>query len=62
MKTFVNDISEIDYLIRQLTKIASRLRSGQIIDAWRECNGLISYAEKSKAELLKNVAEKVSDA
>jgi hypothetical protein len=53
MKNLLNDVNELDYLIRQLQKMASRLRSGEIVDAWRECNGLIAYVNKEKQDLIK---------
>ena len=58
MKNLLNDVNELDYLIRQLQKMASRLRSGEVIDAWRELNGLISYVNKAKQDLIKEVENK----
>ena len=34
-------VDTLDNLIRQLQKMDSKLRSGQIIDAWRELNRII---------------------
>lgn len=59
MKSLLNDVNELDYLIRQLQKLASRIRSGEIVDAWRECNGLIAYVNKAKQDLIKD-AEKTN--
>ena len=58
MKNLLNNVNELDYLIRQLQKLASRIRSGEIIDAWRELNGLISYVNKAKQDLIKEVENK----
>jgi hypothetical protein len=58
MKSLLNNVNELDYLIRQLQKLASRIRSGEIIDAWRELNGLISYVNKAKQDLIKEVENK----
>jgi len=54
MRSLLNDVNELDYLIRQLSKLASRIRSGENVDAWRECNGLIAYVTKTKQDLIKN--------
>ena len=58
MKSLLNEVNELDYLIRQLQKLASRIRSGEIVDAWRECNGLIAYVNKAKQDLIKEVENK----
>lgn len=57
MKNLLHEVNELDYLIRQLQKLASRIRSGENVDGWRECNGLIAYVTKSKENLIKD-AEK----
>lgn len=54
MKSLLDDVNELDYLIRQLNKLASRIRSGENVDAWRECNGLISYVTRVKQDLIKD--------
>ena len=61
MKSLLNNVNELDYLIRQLQKLASRIRSGEIIDAWRELNGLIGYVNKAKQDLIKEVENKYSE-
>jgi len=58
MKSLLDDVNELDFLIRQLSKLASRIRSGEIVDAWRECNGLISYVNRVKQDLIKNSEKK----
>jgi hypothetical protein len=55
MKNLLQNVNELDYLIRQLQKLASRIRSGENVDGWRECNGLISYVMKAKEDLIKSV-------
>jgi len=54
MKTLLDDVNALDYLIRQLSKLSSRIRSGEDVDAFRECNGLIAYVTKAKQDLIKN--------
>jgi len=56
--SLLEDINELDYLIRQLSKLASRIRSGENVDAWRECNGLMAYVSRAKEELIKNTEKK----
>ena len=52
MKSLLEQVSEIDVLIRQLEKMESKMRSGAIIDAWRECNRIISVLNKAKRDIL----------
>ena len=52
MKSLLHDVNELDYFIRQLQKLACRIRSGENVDAWRECNGLIAYVTKAKQDLI----------
>lgn len=54
MKSLLDDVNELDFLIRQLSKLASRIRSGENVDGWRECNGLISHIVKAKQDLIKS--------
>ena len=54
MRNLLQNVNELDYLIRQLQKLASRIRSGENVDGWRECNGLISYVMKVKEDLIKS--------
>jgi len=58
MKNLLDDVNELDTLIRQLQKLASRIRSGEIVDAWRECNGLIAHVTKAKQDLIRNSEKK----
>jgi hypothetical protein len=53
MKSLLQNLKEVDYLISQLQKLASRIRAGENVDAWRECNGLIAFADRRKQELIK---------
>jgi hypothetical protein len=52
MKSLLQNVNELDYMIRQLQKLSSRIRSGENVDAWRECNSLIAYVSKNKEELI----------
>ena len=58
MKNLLQNVNEIDDLLCQLRKLASRIRSGENVDAWRECNGLIDYVNKTKQDLIKDVEQK----
>ena len=53
MKTLLEKIEPVDYLIRQLHKIDSKLLAGQIIMAWREIRSLTAMYEDHRKELLK---------
>ena len=46
-----NDVEFLDYVIRQLKKIDSRIFSGQIILAFRETRRLISFLENQKQSI-----------
>jgi len=52
MKSLLESVTEIDEMVRQLHKMESRLRSGQIIDAWRECCRLMAYLEQCKKQII----------
>ena len=55
MKSLLEKVEGLDTVIRDLTKLRSRLRSGQVIDAWRELNRIIAYVEKEKEDVIKAV-------
>jgi len=55
MKSLLEQTDELDKLIRLLRKMLSKMRSGQWIDAWRDCNTIISLLEKSKRDIIKGV-------
>jgi len=57
MKSLLENVNELDEVIRQLHKMESRLRSGQIIDAHRECCRLIACFESCKKNLIKSEIE-----
>ena len=57
MKNLLENVNELDHLIRQLQKLASRIRSGENVDGWRECNGLIAHVTKAKQDLIKEQTE-----
>ena len=58
MKSLLDDVNELDFLIRQLNKLSSRIRSGECVDGYRECNGLIAYVTKAKQDLIKSSVNK----
>jgi hypothetical protein len=58
MKSLLEQVGEIDSLIHQLEKMESKLRSGAIIDAWRECNRLVAALNKAKQDLLADSEKK----
>lgn len=54
MKNLLDNVNEIDELIRQHQKMESKMRAGQWIDAWRDCNRIIAFLNKSKQDLIKS--------
>lgn len=54
MKSLLEKINEVDELIRVMQKMESKMRSGQFIDAWRECNRIIASLERAKQDIIKN--------
>ena len=53
MKTLLEQVNELDELLTKMHKMESRMRSGQWIDAWRECCRIISILQRNKQELIK---------
>jgi hypothetical protein len=54
MTNLLNDVNAIDELIHRLQKMESKLRSGQIIDAWRDCCGVLAMLTKHKQKLIED--------
>ena len=57
MKSLMNDIAELETLIRELHKIDSKLLAGQIIPAWRDNRRIIALLEKNRNSLLSSINE-----
>ena len=53
MKSLLEQINGLDSLHRQLQKMESKMRSGQFIDAWKDCTRLISIMERAKADIIR---------
>jgi len=53
MRSPLEQVNELDDLIRQLHKMESKMRVGQWIDAWREVNRIISYLARKKEDVMK---------
>jgi len=56
MNSLLNDINDLDEIIRQMQKMESKMRSGQFIDAWRDCNRIISSLMRNRQDIIKNRA------
>ena len=54
MANLLRDVEELDYLIRQLQKIESKLIVGHFIPAYRGICQLLDYSTKAKQDLIKN--------
>ena len=58
MKSLLEQVNELDVLIRQMHKMISKMNAGQFIDAYREANRITAALEKSKQDLIKNEGDK----
>jgi len=54
MKTLFEKIDDLDVLLRDLNKMKGRIYAGQIIEAWRDVNKIISYIELNKRILIES--------
>jgi len=52
MQSLLEQVEGLDFLIRQLRKIVSKLEMGQEVPAFRECNRMLAALERNKRELL----------
>lgn len=52
MTNLLEDLTEIEYLIRQLYKIDSKLESGQFIGAYRDNRRVIARLESRRKYIL----------
>lgn len=57
MNSFLRDVDEIDNVLRQLHKMESKMRSGQWIDAWRDCGRIIAAFENKKRSFMQGQAK-----
>ena len=58
MTTPLERVSGLEYLIRQLTKLDSKLEAGHVIQAWRENRRIIAELERAKQELIQKESKK----
>ena len=58
MKSPLEQISELDVILRELHKIDSKLLSGQVIYAHRDIGRLVAILDKYKTDIIKE--EKVT--
>lgn len=54
MSKLLENVEEVDFLIRQLQKIESKMQVGHFIPAYREVCRIISYLIKAKQDIIKN--------
>ena len=52
MKSPLEQIQELEEVIRQLHKIDSKLLAGQEVLAYREVNSLLAFFERRKREII----------
>lgn len=57
MNSPLEQVNELDNLIRQLQKMESKMRVGQWIDSWREVNRVIAYLVRKKESVMKGMAK-----
>lgn len=53
MKSLLEQLNGLESLHRQLQKMESKMRSGQFIDAWKDCTRLIAGVERAKSDLVR---------
>jgi len=58
MSSLLENFNQLSDLIRQLEKNDSRIRSGQIPDAWRENLRIIGILKRARVALVKEAEEK----
>ena len=56
MDSVMEKIEVLETLIRDLRKVESKMRVGQIIDAWREQTRIIAYVDKARQNFIKEAA------
>jgi len=52
MKTLLEQLEPVEFLIRQLHKMESKMNNGQFIAAWREIKRLISIYERHRQDII----------
>ena len=52
MKSLLDNVNELDFLIRQHHKIESKMQSGQFLGAHRELCRVMAYLQKAKQDLI----------
>ena len=57
----LNDINAIDEIIHRLQKMESKMRSGQFIDAWRDCCGVMATLSRHKQQVIANSEKEKSN-
>ena len=54
MKSLLEQVSELDELIRQVEKLRSKLWVGQVVQAWRDAGRIEGSLRKGRKDLIKN--------
>jgi len=52
MSSLLEQVKGLDQVIRQLQKLSSRMKAGQIVDAYRDCNNLIGNLMQDREKLI----------
>ena len=52
MKSLLEQVSELDELIRQVEKIRSKIWAGQIVQAWRDIGRIEGCLKKNRSDLI----------
>ena len=53
MSDLLRDIEQVDYIVRQLQKIESKMQVGHFIPAYRELCRMVGYFLKVKQDILR---------
>jgi len=61
MKSLLEQVKGLDQVIRQLQKLSSRMKAGQIVDAYRDCNNLIGNMMQDREKLIGSASSEKDD-
>jgi len=56
MKSLLEQVKGLDFVIRQLQKLASSMKAGQIVDAHRDCHNLIGNLMQDREKLISSAS------
>lgn len=61
MKSILEEVEDINSILRQLHKLDSKMQSGQFIGAYRDLHRIIAFFELAKKNAIDNESVSVKD-